>query len=280
MKITEFHKPKDINELSELLLRNKNKSHILLHGTYPTPLTDINVNSVIDMSETNLRYISTDDNNIIIGSLTTIQDLIDSEILRTYSDGIVSKAAKLVAPYGIRNIASINGTLLSKFSAPEICLILMSLNAIPYFHPSKEKTLPLIYEDQDNNSILIKILIPIKNTITAFERISRTPLDKSIICSAIGIDVHDNHIIDARVSIAGIDEMPVRLPIIESAIIEKDSLSLPNIDIIIKNAVTKSANTNHEDYRGSSDYRLEMASILTERAINQVKKQYANQSET
>ena len=77
-----------------------------------------------------------------------------------------------------------------------------------------------------------------------------------------------------------LDEKTERLHLIESAIIEKDSLSLPNIDIIIKNAVTKSANTNHEDYRGSSDYRVEMASILTERAINQVKKQYANQSET
>ena len=265
MTLREYHRPNNIEEASELLARKNISSQPVLLGTYPIPLHERKWEAAIDLSQIGLAYINTDETNLIrIGSLTSLQELVDAEPIQKYANGILSYAAQIATHRGLRNLASVSGTLLSVKSSPELCLALMILEANAISYPDNVYDFPIQPIDLNSDSIITEIRIPIQSVNTSLERVSRTPLDKSIVCSAVALVIQEDNITDMRIAVSGISEQPIAIQTIDSSIV---NLSASKIKGTIHEAIKDSADHKYSDYLGSAEYRIEIATILTVRAI-------------
>ena len=265
MNLKEYRIPNNIEEASELLARKDISSEPILLGTYPTPLHERRWEAAIDLRQLGLTYISTDEANLIrIGSLTSLQEIVSSNSLQKHANGILPYAAKIAAHRGLRNLANISGTLLSAQSAPELCLALMALKATVVCYPDNEWDLPL---NLSAESIMTEIRIPIQSVNASLERVSRTPLDKSIVCSVVALQVHEDNITDIDIAVSGISEQPIRIPTTEIILPSiTDSIGFKMTEAI-NTAIKDAADPKYRDYQGSAEYRIEIATILTNRAI-------------
>ena len=265
MNLKEYRIPSNIEEASELLARKDISSEPILLGTYPIPLHERTWEAAIDLRQIGLTYIDADEANLIrIGSLTSLQEIVNSNSLQKHSSGILPYAAKISAHRGLRNLANIGGTLLSAQSAPELCLALMILKATVICYPDNEWALPL---NLNTESIMTEIRIPIQSVNASLERVSRTPLDKSIVCSAVALQVHEDNITNIDIAVSGISEQPIRIPATEIILQSITASISPKMTEAINTAVKDAADPKYSDYLGSAEYRIEIATILTNRAI-------------
>ena len=67
-----------------------------------------------------------------------------------------------------------------------------------------------------------------------------------------------------RIAVSGISEQPIAIQTIASSIV---NLSTSKIKGTIHEAIKDSADNKYSDYLGSAEYRIEIATILTVRAI-------------
>ena len=67
-----------------------------------------------------------------------------------------------------------------------------------------------------------------------------------------------------RIAVSGISEQPIAIQTIDSSIV---NLSATKIKGTIHEAIKDSADHKYSDYLGSAEYRIEIATILTVRAI-------------
>ena len=274
MNLKEYRIPSNIEEASELLARKDINSQPILLGTYPTPLHERTWEAAIDLRQIGLTYIDTDEANFIrIGSLTSLQEMVSSKLLQKHASGILPYAAQIAAHRGLRNLANVGGTLLSAKSAPELCLALMVLKATVICYPDNECGLPIKTIDLNTESIITEIRIPIQSVNTSLERVSRTPLDKSIVCSAVALEVHEDNITDIHIAVSGISEQPIRIPTMEIIAPSIDDSISSKMTEAINKAVRDTADLKYSDYLGSAEYRIEIATILTNRAIKKAYQQ-------
>jgi CO/xanthine dehydrogenase FAD-binding subunit len=85
----------------------------------------------------------------------------------------------------------------------------------------------------------------------------------------------DNFITQARLAVSGISESPIRVEAAE-AILAAQTLT-PNLIDTVTAAVVSAADPDYSDYRGSAEYRRQIASVLTRRAVETAWQQERNE---
>lgn len=264
----EYYRPKGYKAASELLHRPDTKTSPLYMPAYPTAVHERDIEAFVDLSCLELQYIkSNGDNNFSIGSLTTIQQLTESDVLNSHADGILPQASRLAANHGIRNIADIGGILSSTQGPPEILLALLILDAVVVL--DDRSCIDITSTDilPPAGSFITEIRIDSKPLTSSLQRIARTNMDEAIVAVAVALETENGYISAARLAVAGASPRPKRMPIAEKL------LSQQPYDDVTHRALMAELDPN-PDYRGSSQYRLEMAGVLTRRAITLAAKDY------
>lgn len=264
----EYHRPKGYKAASELLLRRDTKTSPLYIPPYQIPMHDRDVEAFVDLSCLELQYIKVNsDKNFSIGSLTTLQQLTESDVLSSHADGILPQASRFAANHGIRNIADIGGVLSTRQGPPEILLALLVLDAVVVLDDgsSVNITSPDILPPTGN--FITEIRIDNKPLTTSLQRIGRTNMDEAIVAVAVALETENGYISGARLALAGVTPRPKRMSISEKL------LSQQPYDDVSHRALMAELDPK-TDYRGSSEYRLEMAGVLTRRAITLAVKDY------
>ncbi len=100
----------------------------------------------------------------------------------------------------------------------------------------------------------------------ALETVARTPADAPIVLAVAALAVQAGRCTHARLVMGGVAPMPLRVPLVEAALTGQ-SLT-PDL---IADAAAQLAPLVHPagDFRGSSEYRREMAVVLARRALSQ-----------
>jgi carbon-monoxide dehydrogenase medium subunit len=110
----------------------------------------------------------------------------------------------------------------------------------------------------------IRLAIPTPDTCSAYERVARTPKDYPIVCVVASFAMKDGIAGNMRVAVGGVAPTPIRLSRFEFGV-EKKKLS-DSFESEFEAAMRTISPQG--DWRGSAEYRKEMARVLVRRVLS------------
>jgi carbon-monoxide dehydrogenase medium subunit len=213
-----------------------------------------------------------------IGSMTSISDLIQSDILRSRYPVLV-QAARRLGSAQIRNVATLGGNLCNCSPCADTATPLLVLEAravlqnprgsreIPLFELFKQPGETCMASDE----ILVQVLIPAFNATrkgsgvrAAFFKHGRVKMDLAVASLSAMIQTEGDKVTKARLAAGSVAPVPLRLTKVEE-ILEGQALS--------GNLIADAAGVAEEsvapigDIRSTAEYRRHMVGVFTRRAL-------------
>ncbi|MDT8336625.1 MAG: FAD binding domain-containing protein, partial [Candidatus Izemoplasmatales bacterium] len=184
MEIKEYIAPKTISEAYSLL--SESRSNKIIAGGAWTKISFKRVDKLISLDNLALDYIKENNDNYVIGAMTTLRAIETHEGLKHLASGILSQAIGSVMGINIRNIATIGGSIMGKFAFSDLLGVLLVMDAKLMFFKAGEVS---IYDFVEMTKIPEDILLEIKlkkdNFKGYFKKVSKTHLDFAILNIAI-----------------------------------------------------------------------------------------------
>lgn len=232
MKALDYVKPSDIDEAYALL--NTRKNAALIAGGLFLRLQKQTHPLLIDLDNLDLDYIKEVKDGFIVGAMTNLRD-IETSLLPV----AIKDAVKQISGIGVRNLATIGGSVCGRYPFSDIDTALCAFDAYLTFYKSGKISMRDFYQSGlKDKDILLEIIIKkpekamtrsYKKVYTDFSLVNVTYCDGDI---AIGARP------GRAIVISGIDDQ--------------------SIEQILDQVDFKS------DYRASGDYRKALAKALLE----------------
>ncbi|PUA33568.1 MAG: hypothetical protein B7O98_03890 [Zestosphaera tikiterensis] len=278
-KIPEFNflKATSVDEALRLIATHSNYK-LLAGGT--DLLMDLRIGRykpevVIDISKVmELKYIKDLGDKIAIGSLTTLQEVLESPVVRGKAPVLV-EAVSNMASWQIRNMATLGGNLCNASPAADTAPPLMVLNAsLKLRSLSKGERVVNVNEFflgprqtvLEKGEMLTEVEIPyVKDAGQSYLKLGRrNAFTLSIVSVASLVKVEDGRFKEVRVALNSVAPTPVRARSVEQALIGKE---------VSYEAVVKASNeVIHDispisDVRASAEYRRKVSIVLVRDSI-------------
>lgn len=238
--IRAYHRPDTIEAALALLAHADADATVLAGGTVINGSADHDPIELVDLQGLGLDAIQADGERLSIGAMARLQDVVDSDLV----PAPIRDLAHREAPNTIRHAATVGGTVGAADPESELLAGLLAYDAVvSVVHSIGSESIPLeeLLEDRDRLGLGIITAVTIAvGGDAASERTARTPADRPIVM-AIGHRGADGSL---RLAMTGVAGTPV--------LVDRDdlgSLQPPG------------------DFRGSSDYRRQLAAVLTGRVL-------------
>ncbi len=239
--IVGYKRPDSVDEALELLAEPD--AVIMAGGTVVTAATHRSPIVVIDLQAVGLKSIEAEDGAIRVGAMTNLQDIADSESV----PAVLRDLAHRNAPNTIRNVATIGGTIAAAHPLNEFLAGLLAFgSSVSIANTASTATHPvdevLANPGLVAGGIITHITIPTEG-IAASARTARTPMDKPIVAAV----AHSDATGSLQLALTGVGSTPL--------LVDPDSIG--RLD-------------PPSDFRGSTEYRIELAEVLARRVIGMV----------
>jgi len=238
-----------VAEALHLLARPDTNTAIVGGGTYIVAHMPELVDEVVDLQGiAGLRQVTFTGSRLTLGSMVRLQTLVDDD----RSPALLRETARREGPNTVRNTATVGGTIIGADKESELLAALLVHDTEVQVHSGHGvKNVPLDTFLRDVPAALSGgIIVSVNLTTTgqtASDRVARTPADKPIVAAVARLG-------DAgQISLAlcGVADRPV--------LVDPDNV--------------KAAINPPGDFRGSSEYRRQMAATLAKRVISQLSDQ-------
>ena len=241
-KLQGYHRPKSVQEAVALLTRPQLETAVLAGGTYLTAQLTGDIDEVVDLQEAGLGHIHLEGRRARIGAMARLAEIAGQPEL----GDLLPAAAQRELPNTLRNAATIGGIIAGRDWESELLTTLLVVDAIVSLAgPSGEREQPLMdYLQQPHPAATLITAVTISaDGHGAAARTGRTPADKPIVCAVARV----GHSGMLHLALSGVAATPVR--------VAADAVALL---------------VPPDDFRGSSEYRLHLAQVLSARVIAQV----------
>ncbi|MBI9045549.1 MAG: hypothetical protein JEZ06_13755 [Anaerolineaceae bacterium] len=198
---------------------------------------------------------------MVIEPSVTIEDI----VLHPDCPALLKNAVEISTSWQVRVETPLEKSILSPALVPQWAAALLALNTSVI--TGEEKTMPLnIFMENRGPRTLVKIQIPLDNAdrSSADSRVGMTPSDVPIVYAAASLETKNGTIQSARVALTGAWKQTVRM------VASAEKLSGKTIDIKMMQEIAEEAAKEAEpksDFRGSENYRREMAKVAVRRAL-------------
>lgn len=272
LNLETIHKPKT---LDEALARLQERDTVVMAGG-TTLLSEKrrDVRAVIDLSALGLDYLETRAGDVVMGAMSTLARVTDSAVLREQADGTLSHAAHGAHASILRNQVTVGGTVISEpdgifsvaLSALDARVVLATL--IDGHAESTDLTLADFFSQRTSlrGRILTALVIPAASLQrrSVLETVGRTPRDKAIVSVCAALEIERGVVRAGAIALGGVARTAWRARDAEREVLNR---GLTN-DVMDRAAMAATSALNPAgDFRGSSAYRIEMARVLTARAL-------------
>jgi len=247
-----YHRPQTVEEALQLLPDAEGNKAILAGGTTLIPHMDDRIEEVIDLQNAGLDKLEHTAGQMSIGAMVRLQTIVDDP----HAPTLLREAARREGPNTFRHAATFGGTVVNAHWESELLAALLALQTevhilLPPPHPlaagdgAQTFSLPdfLTHPVKNLNNGLLTCLTLHTGGQTAAARVARTPADAPIVAAVGRKDAAGT----IHLALSGVAERPVLVNPNEL-----DSLTPPS------------------DFRGSSDYRAQMAQVLSARVLNEL----------
>jgi len=184
MKIQQFETPKTLQEAYELVTSNKDNE--VIGGGAWMRLSNKQIETVVSLDLLGLDSITETEDSIIIGAMTTLREVETSEILKRQFDGLLPHAIKQIMGIQIRNIATIGGSVIGKYSFSDILPVLLVMKTTLRFYKQGDVLLEdFMKQKKVEPDILESIIIQKETGQGYFHKVAKTVLDFALLNIAI-----------------------------------------------------------------------------------------------
>lgn len=247
--IIEYHRPKDLDTALKLLSRQEPPTYPLGGGTVLNQ-PRIDRFAVVDLQDLELNTFQNRGNTLDLGATINFQSILAIPELPS----ALLKAFKHEATYNLQQVATIAGGVIASDGRSPLTTTLLALDTTLTLEPGDEKIflgdlLPL-REEKLSGRLVTQIQIPL-NTKLFYEYVARTPADLPVICVSLAQWPSGR----TRLALGGYGAAPI---------LAFDGSEAQGIEVAARNAYSHA-----EDTWASSEYRQEMAVILTRRCLSQ-----------
>ena len=216
---------------------------------------------------------------VAIGAMTTLAQVAESPILRALANDVLAQAAHRSASSILRNQATVAGTLISEPNSV-LAVALLALDARVTIVGKETRTIAFAEFSSGRASLqsalVTEIAVPMTNPRASLQVVARTPSDNPIVCVVASARIEGGKARDVRIALGGVSDLALRASAAEQAL-EGQTLN----DAVIENVVGMFSRTPLQpngdpstalrtSFRGSAEYRKEMAVVLTRRAVKEL----------
>ena len=273
--------PKTKEEVLEILKQEKSEVCIVAGCSNVLPdikLKKLSPKILVDITDIQeLRGIDKKKDKICIGPLTTIAELINSELILKESKILIQAAQEFADPL-VRNNATIGGNLVTASPAADMAVPLLTLDAFIKIESAGEKRKVKLKEFffepgktvlQDDEMIVgIEFEQSDINKNGYFIKLGqRKAMAIAIASVAVNLEVKQNKISHIRVAAGSVAPMPIRLTGTEKYLVNKEI-----DDKLVEDAMDRVREEVKpiSDIRASEEYRRYISGILFKRAFKQL----------
>jgi CO/xanthine dehydrogenase FAD-binding subunit len=238
--LAEYHKPGSVMEAVALLRRTDVRLRPLAGGSQLVGALETraaaDVDGVVDLAALGLNRIEADGDSLRIGATATLSDVGNHPPAGEVAGGILRRTAHYEGPVNLRNAATVGGVVAGAEMDSEFYAALLALDASVIVSDGEGETVtPLAdFVIPSSHHLITAVTIPIRSLHSGHARIARTPSDRCIVAAVavIGDGVE-------RVALCGVGDRPV---------------------------LAGGPFTPPDNWKGSAEYRLAMAAVVSERA--------------
>ncbi|HXW94613.1 MAG TPA: xanthine dehydrogenase family protein subunit M [Nitrososphaerales archaeon] len=282
MSTLELYTPTDLNDALRFIEHDGRNVAVIASGTDLMPRMrrrQISPSVLVDISSftEDLRYIRQSDGTIRLGALTTVTDLLESPLF--YGElTIIREAATLFGAPQVRNVATVGGNICSAASSEDLIPVFMVLDATLKLVSAKgERTVPLtdfIVGKRETalkpSEILAEVSFspPGGHSWTAYEKLGRrNMLIIAIVNEALSMTLEDDlqTIRSARLALNRVSGKIPALAAKTNDFLEGQKVTDRTISQAQK--VLASELSLASDFRGSGEYRTEVAQVYLRRLM-------------
>ena len=244
-----YHRPASIDEALRLLGRPNINTTLVAGGTHIVPGMPELVDEVVDLQGVaGLDGISYTNQRMTIGAMVRLQTIVEE----TRAPALLRESARREGPNTLRHAATIGGAVAAPDKESELLAALLVFEAEVQVQTSTgSKQIALANFLRDVPAALEEGLVTAMTLSiggkTASERVARTPADKPIV-AALARQGDDGQL---RLALCGVASAPV--------LVEPDNV--------------KAAINPPGDFRGSAEYRRQMAATLVKRVLGRISAQ-------
>jgi CO/xanthine dehydrogenase FAD-binding subunit len=245
-QVKAYHRPATVDEAIRLLSRSGLRTVVLGGGTYLIAHLGDTVDEVVDLQALGLTQMSHSDNRLTLGAMVQLQTLVEDAQV----PALLRETAHRAGPNTLRQAATIGGAVTGAHKESELIAALLVFEAEVHVQSSlgsKTVALPNFLLDIPaalEGGIVTAVSLIVTGK-TAAARVARTPADSPIV-AAIARLSGDGKL---RLALCGVAATPV--------LVDPEN---------VKAGINPQA-----DFRGSREYRRQMAAVLAKRVIDEVR---------
>lgn len=238
--ITAYHRPASLDKVISLLERTDVTTTVIAGGTALSAEAHADNTEIVDIQDAVASGVERVGDRVVYGAMTRLADFMSAD----ETPPLLAELARREGPNTLRNASTIGGTVAEGDAESELLAGLLVHEAtVALSGQSDEIPLPALFADWSllDRAVITSVSVAIGGQ-TASARTGRTPADTSIVAAA-------GRIIPGglRLALTGVAATPILV----------DPRSLSSL-------------RPPADFRGSTEYRLELAEVLTERVTDQL----------
>ncbi len=177
-----FIKPVSIEEAYEL---NQKRANRIIGGMCWLRLSDSNFQNIIDLSGLGLDKIEEDESGFRIGAMATLRMTEKNEEINKAFCSVPEECVKNIVGVQFRNLATIGGSIWSRFGFSDLLTAYMALDADVELYKGGRVKLCDFAKMKPDNDILTGIYVPKKKVKAAYQTIRNTKTDIPVITCCV-----------------------------------------------------------------------------------------------
>jgi probable selenate reductase FAD-binding subunit len=243
-RLKAYHRPPNLEDALQLLSRPQIQTVIVAGGTYINAHMAETVDEVIDLQALGLDDINYSEGRLSLGAMIRLQTIVENK----EAPDLIRETAYREGPNTLRNEATIGGVVTGADPESELLAALLVSEAeveLQSASGGRRMSLPDFLADRSAalNGTLITAISLATTGNGATERVARTPADRPIVAAVARRNERDQ----LYLALCGVAYMPILVD--------------PTLDQL------KARLNPPHDFRGSSEYRRQMAVILSRRVM-------------
>ncbi len=208
--LKEYRAVGTLEEGHDLLMQRRD--NVILGGLLWMKMGRKQYHTGIDLSGLGLNGISETEDAIDIGCMTTLRQMETSPLLHQWFGSLFSEAFRGIVGIQFRNLATIGGSVYSRFGFSDVITSLMALDTKIHLYKAGMVSLSEFLGMDQKRDILVKAVIKKQTTKTSFQTQRKSATDFSVLSVAVGLCKGQWRIaVGARPSRAALAENAARL---------------------------------------------------------------------
>lgn len=237
---------------------NQKRNNVIIGGMLWLKMGRKKIQTAIDLTSLGLNLIEEDEHSFKIGCMCTLRDIELHSGLNNYFNGLISKSVEHIVGVQMRNMATVGGSIYSRFGFSDILTALLCLDSYVELFKGGIVSLNEYVSMPLDNDILISIIIKKDGRKVCYSchRMSSTDLPV-LTCAVSNIGNQWNIVLGARPRKAALSHFYLN-----------QNPEKEEIDQMISKIIHGSSFGSN--CRGSEKYRQILADVLIKRNINEI----------